>query len=496
MKSGRDSGVHNVARALLTLLPLLAALALFLSGLSLWWGYSDARRTLRISQASVVVGRLQVAVGEQLHGARPTDDEESLRILQESITGGGGIGFAVFHPTGELAAASDALLAEVELAPHEQLIALEDGTVIYVMQPGRRFIGVGEDEFLRDESIRSPAQEAGTATTMDVGAQYIGRLPPLPRPGAGPTAPDRRGGRPPAPSTGPAAERRAGGRPPPLLPVAVRFEPIAEESIAWRFRAALAINGAGALLLVLGGVWVFNALRRRDVLMAELASKQRLSTLGAMSATLAHEIRNPLASIKGHAQLLRETAEPGGAVWAKSDRIVEESRRLEKLVSSLLEFVRTGRSDVVAADLEPLCVRAIEQSNLDGGRVRIDLSAAPVSWNLDPTQIERVLHNIVQNALAAADDGSVDVRVWSEDDRLYVSVRDHGPGVPEELMDTIFEPFVTGRLHGTGLGLSISRQLIAAHGGEIQATNPPGGGAEFRFWLAPGVQSHGRHSDR
>lgn len=486
MNTSRGPRGQNPTRILLALLPLMAAAALILSGLSLWWGYTDARRTLRVSQASVVVGRLEEAVSEELHRARTSDDADSLRRLQESILAVGGTGYAIFHPNGEVAAASDARLAAMQPQRSEQLISLADGSVIYVTPAHRGFAGVGEDEFLRDDPSQPAADEPVQAEPTQDDVEYIGQLPPLAGPGMerpmpGPSA-DRRPMRPPGP--------------PSPLPLAVRFEPIAEESIAWRFRAALAINGAGALLLMIGSVWVLNALRRRDVLVAELASQKHLSHLGAMSATLAHEIRNPLASIKGHAQLLRETAEPDGALWAKSDRIVEESRRLEKLVNSLLEFVRTGRSDVVTAELEPLFVRAIGQGNMDSGRVRLDLRAAPSTWNLDPTQMERVLQNIVQNALAASDEGLVLVRVWREEQRLWVSIRDHGPGVPAELIDSIFEPFVTGRLHGTGLGLSISRQLIAAHGGEIHAINLPDGGAEFRFWLAPGVPNHGRHPDR
>ncbi len=266
--------------------------------------------------------------------------------------------------------------------------------------------------------------------------------------------------------------------------------------MGWRFRVALAINGIGGALLLLASLWVFRELGRRDRLMAELSSKRHLSSLGVMSATLAHEIRNPLASIKGHAQLLRETSTPASPQWNKSDRIVEESVRLEHLVNSLLEFVRSGTSNQRPVPVESVCRRGIGQLGPESSRVSLDLSMAPESWCMDGTQIERVLHNLVDNALLASETTHVTVRVWHESSRLWMSVRDDGPGIPAALLDTLFEPFVTGRLHGTGLGLSICRQLVAAHGGEIQAMNPSDGGAEFRFWLAAGHVPHGKDSHR
>ena len=487
----RMSSPGTRARYVLAALPALGAIALLLSSLNLWWGYGDARRSLYISQASVVVGRLDEAVATQLLVEGSADATAALHHVLESIDPVGGTGFAVFRLEGDLAASSELLLSGLVPDLTEQLRVEPDGSVVYVTSRHRQFQGVGHDQYLLNNSDAA----ARNAPVAEPTEGFVGQLPPpLHHPGARPP----RFGRPPPPheqGSGPGAGPLRRGPPPPL-PVAVRFRPVTEESMGWRFRVALAINGIGGVLLLLASLWVFRELGRRDRLMAELSSKRHLSSLGVMSATLAHEIRNPLASIKGHAQLLRETSTPASPHWNKSDRIVEESVRLEHLVNSLLEFVRSGTSNQKFVPVESVCRRGIGQVGPERSRVSLDLSLAPESWCMDSTQIERVLHNLVDNALLASDTSEVRVRVWQESSRLWVSVRDDGPGIPAALLDTLFEPFVTGRLHGTGLGLSICRQLVAAHGGEIQAMNPSDGGAEFRFWLAAGNAPHGKDSHR
>ena len=225
--------------------------------------------------------------------------------------------------------------------------------------------------------------------------------------------------------------------------------------------------GAAAALGLLG---VAIALVRRELRRAaeERAREheRRLAALGEMSAVLAHEIKNPLASLKGNAQLLASLVNEDKAK-SKADRVVDEAKRLEKLTQDLLAFVRTGelqREDTDVAEL----VRAAAAG------AEVDVQAA--RWSLDRELMREVIANLVENALAAGPPVRVSARV--ERERLAIEVADKGPGVPEAERAKIFEPFVTGKIRGTGLGLAIARRIVEAHGGAISVRNE--GGAVFR----------------
>ncbi|MBV8757282.1 MAG: HAMP domain-containing histidine kinase [Deltaproteobacteria bacterium] len=185
-------------------------------------------------------------------------------------------------------------------------------------------------------------------------------------------------------------------------------------------------------------------------------------------AVLAHEIKNPLASLKGNAQLLASTLDEGKPKQ-KAVRVVDEAVRLEKLVADLLAFVRTGeldRAPTPPARLVP-----------DG--VEVDAGAAPATWSLDEARMRQVISNLVENGQAAG--GPVTVRIAAEDARLVIEVADHGPGVPAEDKERIFEPFFTKKTRGTGLGLAIARRIVESHGGTIVVRDGTSGGAVFRI---------------
>jgi two-component system sensor histidine kinase HydH len=181
---------------------------------------------------------------------------------------------------------------------------------------------------------------------------------------------------------------------------------------------------------------------------------------------LAHEIKNPLASLKGNAQLLAGGVE--GKQKAKAERVVDEAVRLEKLVSDLLAFVRTGQLD--RAPMTP--------ASLVPEGVAADLAKAPGTWSLDEPRMRQVIGNLVDNGQAAG--GPVTVRIAEEGRRLVIEVADKGPGVPADERDKIFEPFFTKKTRGTGLGLAVARRVVEAHGGTISVGDAPGGGAIFR----------------
>jgi two-component system sensor histidine kinase HydH len=197
-----------------------------------------------------------------------------------------------------------------------------------------------------------------------------------------------------------------------------------------------------------------------------------------MSAVLAHEIKNPLASLKGNAQLLAGMLPTGDKPRSKADRVVDEAMRLEHLTNDLLQFVRTGA--ITRAPVDPARLVRDAAATVPGD-ILIDTAQAPSTWSLDASRIREVVINLLDNAVAAGPPVTLTVR--AERGRLILEVADRGPGVPDELRDRIFEPFVTAKTHGTGLGLAIVRRTVELHHGTIAVYPNPGGGAIFRAEL-------------
>ena len=241
----------------------------------------------------------------------------------------------------------------------------------------------------------------------------------------------------------------------------------------------LAVSAAG--LLAASAVVLWLKARRADRDERRLIAQQHLAQMGEMTAILAHEIRNPLASLKGHAQLLEEkVADP--ALAGRVTRIVSDAVRLENLTTDLLDFARARTAEL--ADTDPVAPLANARAATIPDRVSLSSEGAPDRWPIDAPRIQQVLTNLIENALAVTpDDRQVEVRVAREDDTLVYAVRDHGPGVPPAERARIFEPFHTTKLRGTGLGLAVAKRIVDLHRGNIDVLDAPGGGAEFRVLL-------------
>jgi two-component system sensor histidine kinase HydH len=274
------------------------------------------------------------------------------------------------------------------------------------------------------------------------------------------------------------------------LPLIIEFEP----RVATALRsAALRTLGVGALaagaLLAIALVLVRWFLRR-EALERQLEHERRLAGLGQMSAVLAHEIRNPLASLKGNAQLLARALPEGELPRRKADRVVDEAVRLERLTNDLLEFARLAELRRTSVDPTALAREVAEATTAGSptgapaGFIGIDSASAPAAWSMDRERMRQVLANLMSNAVQAGD-GRVQVSVARADGQLVYEVRDHGAGIAEEDLGRIFEPFYTKRVRGTGLGLAVARRLVELHGGSIEADNAPGGGARFRVRIPP-----------
>jgi len=262
--------------------------------------------------------------------------------------------------------------------------------------------------------------------------------------------------------------------------VVLEFTPRVASELRSSSRWLLVVGGLTAgTMLVLALILVRWSMRREAAVRA-IAREHHLAQLGQMSAVLAHEIRNPLASLKGNAQLLAASLPEGEKSRAKADRVVSEAIRLETLSNDLLEFARAGELRLAEADPTAL-VREVA-STVAPGRVTVIDAGAPRTWRFDPTRLRQVLVNAVENA-AEMGDGAIEAEVSRAGKDLAIVVRDHGPGIAEADLPHVFEPFFTRRTDGTGLGLAVSRRLVELHGGTISLANAPGGGAILRLTL-------------
>lgn len=241
---------------------------------------------------------------------------------------------------------------------------------------------------------------------------------------------------------------------------------------------------------VIGLVISFRDLTLVKSLQERVRRQDRLASLGHLSAGVAHEIRNPLAIIKGSAEILRRRfgSQPGEEGLTES--IVEEVNRLSEVVTNFLDFARPKLPTIVQGDLNGVIRKALAlaEHHRSGANVRVETDLAPdlPPVPMDPEQCQQVFLNLILNALEAMSDGGV-LTVRSRSDAVSGSavaeVQDTGEGIDEETLGNIFDPFFTSKEQGTGLGLSVVHMIVAAHGGRVEVESRPGEGARFRVFL-------------
>ena len=273
---------------------------------------------------------------------------------------------------------------------------------------------------------------------------------------------------------------KGGGR---ALPYVIEIEPSRANALRESSSLTLGIGALAAASLLGVAIVLLRREARRAREERAREHERRLATLGEMSAVLAHEIKNPLASLKGNAQLLSQMlakALPEDATGdkprAKAKRVVDEAIRLEQLTNDLLRFVKTG--GIQREPVDPVAlVRDAVASVTTESDVIIEAERAPKTWSLDAARIREVVINLVDNAVAAGP--PVRVRILERDKQLVLEVEDRGPGVPEADREKIFEPFHSGKTQGTGLGLAVARRVVELHDGTLAVHSSPQG-ALFR----------------
>lgn len=228
-----------------------------------------------------------------------------------------------------------------------------------------------------------------------------------------------------------------------------------------------------------------------------MKERDRLAMMGEMSASLAHEIRNPLGAIKASAQYLSGGPSDPAANQEFLDIIVDEADRLNRVVSNFLDYAHApSLGTPTPTDVNAVVQRTAQVLDAD---VQLDLPGvlklAPnlPSVNIDPEQLRQVLINLVQNALQAVEEGGT-LRIETEarelpnvdgEHRRWVDIRviDTGPGIPQQVLKNMFDPFVTTRTRGTGLGLAISQRIVRSAGGRIDVRTREQHGSTFTVRL-------------
>jgi signal transduction histidine kinase len=220
----------------------------------------------------------------------------------------------------------------------------------------------------------------------------------------------------------------------------------------------------------------------------QLRRADRLSVLGQLSAGLAHEIKNPLASMKGSVDILASEIPPEHDKREFVDILEKELDRLNEVLSEFLQFARPSRPDRRPCDLREVIdsIRLLcsKEANRRGVTIESQYESSLPELELDAAQVQQAILNIVLNGIQAMPDGGrLSIRVARRDDVIGIEVRDEGVGVSPENRSRLFDPFFTTKDGGTGLGMAIARNLIQGHGGDIRLVEDDRRGATFQVVL-------------
>ncbi len=275
-----------------------------------------------------------------------------------------------------------------------------------------------------------------------------------------------------------------------------RGETITEREMECQFTAARIvpvsvsaseiINEEGQFV---GEVFILRDLGEVRALQEEIRRTEKLAAIGGLAAGVAHEIRNPLSSIKGIASYYKNKFEDGSQDREMAGVMIEEVDRLSRVISELLEFARPATLNLKPTDVNQLLEHAVRliQAEAAAKKVEIQRHLSPdrVPARVDPDRLTQCFLNLYLNALQAMEDGGrlTIASAVEAGDRVVIDIEDTGPGIAAKDLGQIFDPYFTTKPKGTGLGLAIVHKIVEAHRGQIKVRSTTGQGTVFSLTL-------------
>jgi two-component system sensor histidine kinase HydH len=251
-------------------------------------------------------------------------------------------------------------------------------------------------------------------------------------------------------------------------------------------------EGAGDFL---GYVILFRDITEILHLKKEMERSRHLASLGSLAAGVAHEIRNPLSSIKGFATFFKERYQENPEDRKTAEIMIQEVERLNRVISQLLEFARpmdmNRRWDAIQEIIRHTLKMIESEAGEKGISIHADIPPEPENIFIDTDRITQVMLNLYLNAIGAMDNGgTLHVVVSMLNNRMVqIDVSDTGAGIDKENLPRIFDPYFTTKPSGTGLGLAIVYRIIEAHNGEIRVESERGKGTKVSVFLPTGPTS-------
>jgi two-component system sensor histidine kinase PilS (NtrC family) len=243
-----------------------------------------------------------------------------------------------------------------------------------------------------------------------------------------------------------------------------------------------------------GFVVIFTDLTELREMEDKLRVTEKLSAIGRMAASIAHEVRNPLASMSGSIQMLKKDLDLDKDDLKLMDIVLKETERLNLLVGDFLSYARPPSPRFEDVDLREIVqdAESLLRNTAPGPGVRLTtrLPDEKVILSVDRSQLHQIIVNLVKNSIEAIEgQGEITILIERAGAKAggdtVLAVSDDGPGIPSEILPRIFEPFITSKLTGTGLGLAIVYQLVQIHKGTVDIKTQEGLGTTISIHLAP-----------